>query len=189
MTKKTILPTAIAVDRAMKTLLEGEYWPTTLSTEGAYVRRHDDTNGETGIEQELAVTFSPDGDAWIMLPGMTSLRFRTWAGGGMSLRVRKGLMVLAEAIRRDNAERPQHDLSEGPAERVAELAAAPSLWQVQIRAGDEWRAVTTWDHGHTIKNDTFIDLGAALEKLAVMERNYDEHSFRAHPINRTGRAA
>lgn len=118
MMKKTPLPTPLAVTRAMNTLIEGEYWPATLSTEGAYVRRHDDTNGETGIEQELAVTFSPDGDAWIMLPGMTSLRFRTWAGGGMSLRVRKGLMVLAEAIRRDNAERPQHDQSETVDPRV-----------------------------------------------------------------------
>jgi hypothetical protein len=120
--KKTILPTAVAVNRAMNTLIEGEYWPATLSTQGAYVRRHDDTNGETGIEQELAVTFSPDGDAWVMLPGFTSLRFRTWAGGGCSLRVRKGLMVLAEAIRRDNAERPQHALTEGRA------IAAPD-WQ------------------------------------------------------------
>lgn len=104
---KTKVPTKLAVDRAMNTLIEGEFWPETLNLQTAYVRRHDDTDGNTGPEQEIGVAFGPDGDAWITLPGFRSLRFRTWSGGGQSLRVRKALMVLAEAIRRDNEERPQ----------------------------------------------------------------------------------
>lgn len=105
--KKTPTPTPLAVSRAMNTLIEGAYWPASLGVRESYIRRHDDTDGETGPEQDLAVTFGPDGDAWVMLPGLRSLRFRTWAGGGQSLRVRNALLVLAEAIRRDNAERPQ----------------------------------------------------------------------------------
>ncbi len=104
---KSKVVTPLAVSRAMNTLIEGVYWPVSLGTQEAYVRRHDDTDGEVGPDQELAVTFGPDGDAWVMLPGFRSLRFRTWSGGGQSLRVRNALLVLAEAIRRDNAERPQ----------------------------------------------------------------------------------
>lgn len=94
----------------MNTLIEGTYWPATIDTRVSYSRRHDDTDGKPGPDQELAVTFGQDGDAWLLLPGMQSLRFRTWAGGGHSLRVRNALLVLAEAIRRDNAEIPQQDL-------------------------------------------------------------------------------
>jgi hypothetical protein len=102
--KKT---TPLSVSRAMNTLIEGAYWPPTIDTSTAYSRRHDDTDGKTGPDQDISVVFGSDGDAWIMLPGMSSMRFRTWSGGGSSLRVRNALMVLAEAIRRDNAERPQ----------------------------------------------------------------------------------
>jgi len=91
----------------MNTLIEGAYWPSTLNTQDTYNRRQDDTDGDTGVEQDIAVKFSVDGDAWVILPGFRSLRFRTWFGGGQSLRVRNALLVLAEAIRRDNEERPQ----------------------------------------------------------------------------------
>jgi hypothetical protein len=53
------------------------------------------------------VVIGPDGDCWVTAGGGQTLRFRTWAGGGHSLRVRQALMVLAEAIRRDNEDRPQ----------------------------------------------------------------------------------
>jgi hypothetical protein len=91
----------------MNVLLEGSYWPQTIDTGISYSRRHDDTDGKTGPDQEIEITLGPDGDAWVLLANMSSLRFRTWAGGGSSLRVRNALLVLAEAIRRDNAERPQ----------------------------------------------------------------------------------
>lgn len=106
--KKIPNPSALSVSRSLNTLLEGAYWPSTLSTQEGYVRRQDDTDGNVGPEQELAVTFGPDGDAWVMLPGFQSLRFRSYFGGGQSLRVRNALLVLAEAIRRDNEENPQH---------------------------------------------------------------------------------
>jgi hypothetical protein len=99
--------TPLSVSRAMNVLLEGSYWPQTIDTRVSYSRRHDDTDGKTGPDQDIEVTVGVDGDAWILLPGMPSLRFRTWAGGGNSLRVRNALLVLAEAIRRDNAELPQ----------------------------------------------------------------------------------
>ena len=100
-------PSALSVSRSMNALLEGAYWPVTLNTKDVYTRRHDDTDGKTGPDQDLTVTFSADGDAWVMLPGMQSLRFRSWFGGGQSTRVRNALLVLAEAIRRDNEDNPQ----------------------------------------------------------------------------------
>lgn len=96
----------------MNTLIEGAYWPTSLETKTRYARRQDDTDGKTSADQYLAVAFSPDGDAWVDLPGTAgSLRFRTWAGGGQSSRVRNALLVLAEAIKRDNAEQRQCQFS------------------------------------------------------------------------------
>ena len=106
---KSIKPvTQESMSKAMDHLLEGGYWPHTLETRHAYTRRHDDTDGEMGEDQELTVTFGPDGDAWVVLPqSLKSLRFRTLSGGGKSLRVRNALLVLAEAIRRDNEDSPQ----------------------------------------------------------------------------------
>jgi hypothetical protein len=105
---KTKTPSPLAVARAMTTLLEGAYWPSTLEPHSAYVRRHDDTDGKRGPDQDLTVTIGPDGDAWLTA-GLSgdALRFRTLGGGGQSTRVRNALLVLAEAIRRDNAEHPQ----------------------------------------------------------------------------------
>ncbi len=84
----------------LDTLLEEPFpWPQTLDESG-YSRQHDDTDGEpTGY---LTVMFGPDGDAYVGVDGTQLLRFRTHAGGGRSLRVHAALVVLAEAIRRDN---------------------------------------------------------------------------------------
>lgn len=103
----TDAPTPLALDRALNTLLERPYWLQTLETRDTYTRRHDDTDGRRDSEQDLVVTFGPDGDAWIEAGAGKALRFRTWAGGGQSMRVRAAMMVLAEAIRRDNEARPQ----------------------------------------------------------------------------------
>lgn len=109
--KPILLPAEQTVSRALDTLLEGFYPPPAAlhaeAERGAFTRRHDDTDGKRDLEQELTVMFSPDGDAWIVAGASPSLRFRTDAGGGQSLRVQKALVILAEAIRRDNAERPQ----------------------------------------------------------------------------------
>lgn len=102
----TAIRSPLAVARAMNTLIEGSYWPSTLGPGECHRRRQDDTDGETGPDQDLAVSIGPDGDMWVLMPG-ASLRFRSWAGGGQSLRVRNALLVLAEAIRRDNEARPQ----------------------------------------------------------------------------------
>jgi hypothetical protein len=105
--KRIRMPSQIAVARAMNTLVEGYYWPTSLEPQSGYTRRHDDTDGKRGIEEDLTVSIGPDGDMWVVVAGAAPLRFRSDAGGGQSLRVRNALLVLAEAIRRDNNERPQ----------------------------------------------------------------------------------
>lgn len=67
-------------------------------------------------EGALWVGFSMDGDGWVQVIAKpdpnefsTSLRFRMpLIGGGQSPRVRVALLILAEAIRLDNEEHPQH---------------------------------------------------------------------------------
>jgi hypothetical protein len=107
--RKTTAPTDLAVLRAQNTLLNGAYWPKTLEARATYARRHDDTDGLRTADQYLAVTVGVDGDAWISV-GATSLRFRTYFGGGMSLNTRNALLLLAEAIRRDNDELTQNEI-------------------------------------------------------------------------------
>lgn len=101
-------PSKPVVDKALHSLLEGDFWIDTLSSDECYSRLHDDNDGLATSEHTLQVYIAPDADLHVFLPySMESLRFRNYFGGGKSLRVRNALMVLAEAIRRDNAEHPQ----------------------------------------------------------------------------------
>jgi hypothetical protein len=93
------------IDKAIDLLLDSAWWPDSLTTSDGYVRVQDDCDGDQG--QILAVSFSADADAWIKTYHYGTLRFRSEFGGGMSPRVRNALILLAEAIRRDNADRPQ----------------------------------------------------------------------------------
>jgi hypothetical protein len=104
---KITAPTDLAILRAQNTLLNGAYWPKTLEAMTAYSRRHDDTDGLRTVDQYLSVTIGIDGDPWVHV-GATSLRFRTYCGGGKSLNTRNALLLLAEAIRRDNEISPQN---------------------------------------------------------------------------------
>jgi hypothetical protein len=86
-------------------------WPPHINVREAYRRFEDDS--PKGV---LTVAFGVDSDSWIEVIskpdpdeiGSSMFRFRTHAGGGKSLKVRAALLVLAEAIRQDNAEHPQH---------------------------------------------------------------------------------
>ena len=95
-------------ERAVARVLTPDYWLRSLEVRCCYSRRQDDTDGQRDHAQNLDVTIGPDGDCWLTAGGGQTLRFRTWAGGGMSVRTRQALMVLAEAIRLDNEELPQH---------------------------------------------------------------------------------
>jgi hypothetical protein len=107
-THKILTPSRHQVAVALNTLIEGSYWPDSISTNTTYVRRQDDTDGERSSEHDLVVHIGCDGDAWVRAGGsLRTLRFRNCFGGGWSVRVRNALLVLAEAIRRDNEARPQ----------------------------------------------------------------------------------
>ncbi len=107
---KHSVPSQVAVDRALNTLLERMWWPQTLQPQQAHSRVHDDCDGDRS--QTLTVYLGHDLDAHVMVDGSNlSLRFRAPLGGGASPRVRNALLVLAEAIRRDNEERPRHNLA------------------------------------------------------------------------------
>lgn len=97
-------PLAILVQYIHK-ILTSYFWPPSLHTTEIYERQHDDTDGEIG-EGYLTVEFNSVGDAFVGVDGKT-LRFRMNNGGGKSPCVRNALLVLAEAIRLDNEERPQ----------------------------------------------------------------------------------
>lgn len=87
----------------LRAFLERPMWPEGIEARKHYSRREDDGDAE------LQLVFSEDGDAWISFVGACAghgLRFRTLQGGGSSLRTRAALLLLAEAIRLDNEERP-----------------------------------------------------------------------------------
>ena len=99
------LPSVEGLAEDTRRVLENPFWLSSLTTTEIYQRVEDDDDGTgKGI---LAVQFTPDGDAIIGVGYNKTARFRTFAGGGKSLRVRNALMILAEAIRLDNEERPQ----------------------------------------------------------------------------------
>lgn len=104
---KSLIAAPATVSSAMNTLLEKSYWPSTLGPGEAYSRTQDDTDGKRGPGQQLHVMIGPDGDCWVSSGNGETLRFRTMAGGTASPRVQKALLVLAEAIRRDNEEWPR----------------------------------------------------------------------------------
>jgi hypothetical protein len=95
-------------DLVMEALLDQPFWPQSLSSQESYQRFGDDD------KSFLKVVFSSDGDAWpyVYMYGdpqhlSSSPRYRTHFGGGQSLRTRTAICILAAAIAKDNAERPQ----------------------------------------------------------------------------------
>ncbi len=90
------------IEKTVKKLLETPYWLETLNPDFAYRRDHDDHDGEP--KGGLMVMFDEWGDGHVATDCHPWLRFRTYGGGGKSLRTRNALMILAEAIRLDNEE-------------------------------------------------------------------------------------
>lgn len=98
-------------DLVMEALLECPFWPQGLDSKMAYQRFGDDDNSF------LRVVFSSDGDVWpyvfhLEMEGdrvhmSSSPRYRTYFGGGSSLRTRTAICILAKAIAMDNQHRPQ----------------------------------------------------------------------------------
>lgn len=92
-------------DAAARELLQSYFWLKTLKPNTRYVRLQDDHDGE--YRGTLSVTIGEDGDAWVSLDEANA-RFRMPGfGGGASQYTRTALVILAEAIRRDNAEHPR----------------------------------------------------------------------------------
>lgn len=91
----------------VKCLLDNLPWLSSLKPEIDYEREHDDTDGSIG--ENLSIVFGCNGDVAIRATkeNLTALRFRTFNGGGHSLRVINALMILALAIQLDNEEFPQ----------------------------------------------------------------------------------
>lgn len=94
------------IQQKIQKIVETPDWIPTLEPMTTYQRVQDDCDGDR--RQRLEVMVGVDGDMHVRILGeRTSLRFRNYFGGGASLRVHRALMILAEAIRLDNAENPQ----------------------------------------------------------------------------------
>jgi hypothetical protein len=92
-------------DASVRELLQSHFWLKSLKANTRYVRLQDDHDGE--FRGHLSVTIGEDGDAWVSLDEADA-RFRMPGfGGGASQYTRTALVILAEAIRRDNAEHPR----------------------------------------------------------------------------------
>lgn len=99
-------------DEVISALLKETWWPKHLELLTGYSRMRFEDDSVLGT---IGVIMSHDGDAWIEIVSTPdpnefgrSLRFRTFLGGGQSPSVRNALLILAEAIRLDNKEHPQH---------------------------------------------------------------------------------
>lgn len=105
--------------KALDLLLEDSYWIDSLKAGCSYERRQDDTDGSTEFDQALKVIIGLDSDVYVfpifdVNGGFRTLRYRNFYGGGQSQRVRNALLILAEAMRRDNEERPQQWITNPP---------------------------------------------------------------------------
>jgi hypothetical protein len=86
----------------IQAVLETPFWLPTLETNRQYIRVQDDHDGL--FDGRIEVSIDQMGDVWFVTDKHLGphLRFRTFGGGGMSLRTRNALVILAEAIRLDN---------------------------------------------------------------------------------------
>src|SRR3989344_7144912 len=92
-------------DLIAEAIIEQPFWPADLSSGTGYKRFSDDNNSSIGV------VFSSDGDAWVEVwedkdprELMYSPRFRTFFGGGQSLRTRNAFLILAKAMLADNTD-------------------------------------------------------------------------------------
>ena len=98
------------VEKSVDFLLENPYWIETIELGRFYGRSQDDTDGNDDKNNYLSLFMDTSGNAdihiWIYPGRYRTLRFRHPSGGGKSERVRRALLLLAEAIRRDNEINP-----------------------------------------------------------------------------------
>ena len=91
----------------LEVLLETPFWPEGVDSKEEYIRFGDDDRSF------LRICFSEDGDVWPNVfchpdPELASTpRYRTFFGGGESLRVRAALCMVAKAIMMENRDHPQ----------------------------------------------------------------------------------
>lgn len=101
LTKTAVFPADLMA--ALDVILETNFFIPTLTTEMGYRRQDDDPDSfERAEGGRLTVYIAGDSDVHL-LAGWPSLRFRDYFGGGRSLRTRNALMLLAEAMRREEA--------------------------------------------------------------------------------------
>lgn len=108
--RKSVIFDDKEVEEALNFVLEDNFWIEAIDIGKIYERNQDDIDGEDNSTQYLSLFFDSSGNSDIHIiihPGKyRTLRFRLPVGGGKSERTRKALMIVAEAIRRDNEKNP-----------------------------------------------------------------------------------
>ena len=89
----------------IKRFLDKPFWLPTLDPHAAYEREPDGAD-DTG-DRRVTVSFGPKGEACLTIGNAEPVCFQNYMEHGASLRTHAALMVLAEAIRLDNVDRPQ----------------------------------------------------------------------------------
>ena len=99
---KKLRPDEISI--MIRRILESDFSLPAVETMVSYGRADDNVGEKDGVIQ---IMFDPDGQAFVWMEHDNSfLRFRMTGNGGKSPRVRAALLILAEAIRLDNADSP-----------------------------------------------------------------------------------
>lgn len=90
----------------VRKILENPLWINEILPDKLYSRIEDDCDGD--YNRKLSVLINRYGDAWVDIGTSfgSSLRYRTFGGGGRSPRTRAALMILVYAIILDNKEVP-----------------------------------------------------------------------------------
>lgn len=97
------------IAEALDFVLEENYWIDLTDTIDFYSCQQDDTDGSDDDSNNFSLAVDFTGDVHIVIHAgkFRTLRFRPPAGGGKSERVRKALVIVMEAIRRDNEKNPE----------------------------------------------------------------------------------
>ena len=130
------VPGAVDRDAQVKELIESYFWLNTLEPNTRYARLQDDHDGS--FRGNLSIVIGEDGDAWIALDGGNA-RFRMPSyGGGASQYTRTALVILAEAIRRDNLERPLRIEPGAPGlEPIPDPCVCKGNWRALVRETEQ----------------------------------------------------
>lgn len=133
------------INLALHILLESEYWLSSVESNFTYARLHDGIDGAIDDKNDpahyLSLFMVGYGEICISIPPRKKEGFWLFRnyhrGGGQSLRVFRALIVLMEAIRRDNKEPLKKNIfySDRDVEKALNFILEDSYWIKTVEIG------------------------------------------------------